>query len=188
MSLSRTAANVRDLKMFDEKFQHLSALLYDTSVTQERLDTEVMPFIDEAVTFKDPWQADSGKARYRAGLGGFHAMFRFVFEFRQVSVSLNSDHSGGRAIVDGVMQLKQFSPLFTYPLRTILVYDFVIPDPSKPDQFLITTHEEMWSFGDMIEAVPLVGRWYARAFRPGFAKGFLAASRVAVRARAALGA
>ena len=120
-------------------------------------------------------------------MAGFHAMFRFVFEFHQVNVQLNARGDGGRAIVDGVMQLKQFSWLYTYPLRTLLAYDFVIPDPAQPERFLITTHEEMWSLGDMIQAIPLVGRFYSDVFRPAFARGFLVASRVASRRAAHAG-
>jgi hypothetical protein len=36
----------------------------------------------------------------------------------------------------------------------------------------------------MIEALPLVGRIYAGAFRPAFARGFLVASRLASRWKA----
>eukprot|EP01120_Amphizonella_sp_Union-15-10_P015309 TRINITY_DN7855_c0_g1_i2.p1 TRINITY_DN7855_c0_g1~~TRINITY_DN7855_c0_g1_i2.p1 ORF type:complete len:105 (-),score=24.41 TRINITY_DN7855_c0_g1_i2:86-400(-) len=76
------------------------------------------------------------------------------------------------------MNLRQFSWITTYPLRTILVYDLAILDVDLDDnrvEFLITDHEEMWSFGDMIEALPLVG-WAYNLFRRSFAFGFLGAS------------
>lgn len=169
------------LRELERRFRALTELLYDTSVSAERLDTEVLPYIAQDVTFKDPWQSAGGREAYRLGMKGFHAMFRFRFEFRQVNVQLNARGDGGRAIVDGVMQLEQLRWLYVFPLRTLLVYDFVLPKglqpPARP---LITTHEEMWSFGDMIEAVPLVSRFYD-VFRPAFSRGFLAASRLACR-------
>jgi hypothetical protein len=167
-------------------FKQITALLYDTSFPVERMEREVAPHIAENVTFKDPWQFGKGKPAYRLGIAGFHAMFRFDFESRQVSVQLNADGNGGRALVDGVMHLKQFEILFVYPLRTLLVFDFNLPTPNDPANFLITAHEEMWSVGDMIEAAPLVGGFYARIFRPTFAWGFLLASRFATRKAASI--
>jgi hypothetical protein len=118
---------------------------------------------------------------------GFHAMFDFRFEFHQVGVSLDAQATSGRALVDGVMHLRQSSRVFTYPLRTILRYDFTLASAAEATVPLlqITAHEEMWSLGDMIEALPLVGRIYAGAFRPAFARGFLVASRLASRWKAA---
>jgi hypothetical protein len=167
----------------EARFRQLTDLLYDTRVPPERLEQEVLPFLDEAVTFKDPWQSGGGRDAYSLGMRGFHAMFDFCFEFHQVSVALDQPGSGGRALVDGVMHLRPSSLVLTYPLRTILRYDFTLPSPAEASGagLRITAHEEMWSVGDMIEAIPLVGRIYARAFRPAFARGFLAASRLASR-------
>jgi uncharacterized protein YbjT (DUF2867 family) len=44
----------------------------------------------------------------------------------------------------------------------------------------------MWSFGDMLAAVPVAGWAYTRLFRPAFAQGFLAASWLSARLRGAL--
>lgn len=168
-----------DIKALEARFKQLSLLLYDTSVRPERLEREVMPYIGRDVVFVDPWQTEGGRERYRAGLSGFHAMFRFHLEIRQVNVTLNDAQDGGSAILDSVMQLRQLAPVLTYPLRTILRYDFVIEN-NEPRIFY---HEEMWSFGDMLEAVPVFGTFYRRVFRPGFAQGFLWVSKLAVRAR-----
>jgi len=74
-----------------------------------------------------------------------------------------------------VMQLQLLEPLFTYPLRTILVFRFALDDEGQPQ---IYSHEELWSFGDMIAALPLLGSWYSGTFRPAFSRGFLLASRL----------
>ncbi|MBK7862202.1 MAG: nuclear transport factor 2 family protein [Archangiaceae bacterium] len=161
----------------DALFGRLTTLLYDTEVPMETLEAEVMPYIADDVKFTDPWQSESGREQYRAGLAGFHRMFRFHLDTYQVGVRLDPDGKTGRAIVDSVMHLKQLAPLLTYPLRTILVYDFRV-EGGRP---LIYAHEEMWSFGDMLAAVPVVGPLYARGFRKLFARGFLLASRLATR-------
>jgi hypothetical protein len=171
----------------EARFQHLTDLLYDTRIPPKRLEDEVLPHLTADVTFKDPWQVGAGRDRYAVGMKGFHAMFDFRFEFHQVSVSLDAQAARGRALVDGVMHLRQSSRVFSYPLRTIIRYDFTLASPQGATVPLlqITAHEEMWSLGDMIEALPLVGRIYAGAFRPAFARGFLVASRLASRLKAA---
>jgi len=161
-------------------FERVTLLLYDTRVPMAELEAEVVPYLASEVTFTDPWQSGGGLASYRLGLEGFHRMFRFHFEVLQVGVRL-SPTGAGRAIVDGVMQLEQLAPLLTYPLRTICTYAFTLGESGRP---LIHAHEEMWSLGDMLAAVPGLGRLYARGFRPLFCRGFLAASRLASRSRA----
>jgi hypothetical protein len=175
------------IRELEAKLRHLTGLLYDTRVPPQRLEAEVLPHLAEEVIFKDPWQVASGRDKYAVGMKGFHAMFDFRFEFHQVSVSLDAQGSGGRALVDGVMHLWQSSRVLTYPLRTILRYDFTLASPAEATgpRLQITAHEEMWSLGDMLEALPLVGRFYAGAFRPAFARGFLVASRLASRWKAA---
>ncbi len=174
------------IRKLEERFRRVTELLYDTSVPAHVLDEEVLPFLAEDITFTDPWQRGSGRETYRRGAAGFHCMFSFDFDISQLNVQLEQGQQRGRAIVDGVMNLKQFSWLYTYPLRTILVFDFTLVTPSgsgedvKP---LIHAHEEMWSFGDMIAAVPLVGWVYTNLFRRGFSYGFLAASAICGRAR-----
>jgi hypothetical protein len=172
------------IRTLEERFRRLSLILYDTSVEPARADAEVAPMLDENVRFTDPWQQASGRAKYRLGAVGFHAMFRFALEIAQVSVQLSEDGASGRAIVDGVMNLRPLGPLFTYPLRTILVYDFALSggQASNPG-VLIRAHEEMWSVADMLAALPVAGWLYRRVFRPGFSRGFLAASWLSARAR-----
>jgi hypothetical protein len=170
----------------EERFRRITELLYDTRVPAQVLDEEVLPFMAEDVRFIDPWQQGEGLETYRRGAAGFHCMFHFDFDIRQLNIQLEPGHQKGRAIVDGVMNLKQLEWLYTYPLRTILVYDFTLAssDASAGEvRPLIHTHEEMWSLGDMIEAVPLVGRFYKNVFRKGFSHGFLVASALCRRVR-----
>ena len=171
---------VRDL---EARFRNLSLLLYDTDVDPAVVDAEVAPLLDRNVRFTDPWQQASGRDKYRIGAAGFHAMFRFKLEIRQVGVQLADDGAGGRAMVDGVMHLRPLGRLINYPLRTILVYDFVLSDTAK---LRILAHEEMWSIADMIAAMPVTGMLYRHVFRPVFSRGFLAASWFTARARGML--
>lgn len=168
----------------ESRLWRISQSLYDTRVSEEMLEQEVLPWLAEDVTFTDPWQSGQGIEVYRKGAAAFHTMLRFDFDVFQLNVQLNSHARTGRAIVDGVMNLRQLSWLYTYPLRTILVYDFTLLDVPRGDvQFLIHHHEEMWSLGDMIEAVPGVGWFYGNVFRKAFSKGFLAAGALAKRLR-----
>jgi hypothetical protein len=174
------------IRRLEERFRRMTGLLYDTSVPPQVLEEEVLPFIGEDITFTDPWQRGVGRENYRRGVAGFHCMFSFDFDIFQLNVQLEEGHRGGRAIVDGLMNLRQFSWLYTYPLRTILVYDFSLVGSTvgalKP---VVHAHEEMWSLGDMIAAVPGVGRFYTKVFRKGFSQGFLAASALCRRIRGA---
>jgi hypothetical protein len=172
------------IQQLEERFRRMTLLLYDTSVPARVLDEEVVPFLAEDVSFTDPWQRGAGRETYRRGAVGFHCMFSFDFDIHQLNVQLEEGHEKGRAIVDGVMNLKQFSWLYTYPLRTILVFDFtLVRTPEGDVRPLVHTHEEMWSFGDMIAAVPGVGWVYTKLFRKGFSYGFLAASAICRRIR-----
>lgn len=174
------------IQQLEERFRRMTGLLYDTSVPPRILEEEVLPFIGENVVFTDPWQQGFGRENYRRGAAGFHCMFSFDFDIFQLNVQLEEGHTGGRAIVDGVMNLRQFSWLYTYPLRTILVYDFSLVGSTAGElKPVVHSHEEMWSLGDMIAAVPLVGRFYKNVFRKGFSHGFLAASALCRRMRGA---
>jgi hypothetical protein len=176
------------IHQLEEHFRRITLLLYDTTVPPSLLDAEVLPFLDESVRFTDPWQQASGREKYRLGAAGFHAMLKFNLEIFQLHVDLDPSNRKGRALVDGVMHLKLLSPLYTFPLRTQLVYGFVLTDSqtSAGPQFLIQEHEEMWSVGDLIAAVPAAGWLYTRLFRKAFSYGFLAASYVSCRARGML--
>jgi hypothetical protein len=170
------------IQALEERFRRLTTLLYDTRVPAQVLDEEVLPFIAEDVSFTDPWQRGTGRETYRRGAAGFHCLFSFDFDIFQLNVQLEEGNQRGRAIVDGVMNLKQLRWLYTYPLRTILVYDFTLA-PGGEGRPLIHAHEEMWSLGDMIDAIPLVGRFYTSVFRRAFSDGFLGASALCHRVR-----
>ena len=176
-------ARAQLIQGLEDRFRRLTLLLYDTSVDPADLDAEIAPFLAAGVRFTDPWQSGGGRERYRRGAGGFHRMLRFQFELYQLNVRLDADGRRGRALADGVMHLQPIRQLPSYPLRTILAYTFEVTDPDARGgpAFLIHDHEEMWSLGDMIEAVPVLGWFYGRVFRPAFSRGFLAASALSLR-------
>jgi hypothetical protein len=160
----------------EARFRELTLLMYDTQVPISVLEERVHPYLAPHVVFEDPWLRAHGARRFRVGLCGFHSVIRFDFEIFQLDVQLNAGGDGGRVLVDGVMNLRQLV-FYTYPLRTILVYDFTLPEGGGPLQ--ITRLEEMWSFGDMIANAPLlVGRFYQRVFRPAAGHFFTAAFAV----------
>lgn len=169
----------------EDRFRKLTHLLYDTRVPEHVLVEELAPFLGEDVRFIDPWQTGAGRPTYLRGAAGFHCMLRFDFDITQLNVQLEPGNQKGRVLVDGIMNLRQFDWLYVYPLRTFLAYDFSL-EPSaaggEPHP-LIHRHEEMWSLGDMIEAVPGVGWIYKTLFRPGFSIGFLAASELCRKRR-----
>ena len=173
------------LHKLEDRFRELSLLLYDTAAPTAKVDAALRPCLAEEVRFVDPWQLASGKQRYRLGAAGFHALFSFHLEVFQVAIQLDERRSTGRAMVDSVMHLTPVKWLPGFPLRTILVYEFQLEDLTAAT-FKITSHEEMWSFAELISGAPGVGRFYDRVFRPGFAYGFLAASWVACRVRGML--
>lgn len=160
---------------------NIHRLLYNTDVPGDVLEREVLPFIDDEIVFIDAWQEGAGIGGYRVSAKGFHCMMRFTFDFFSIGVRVNPDRTGGRVVVDGIMNLSSL-PFYTYPLRTLIVYEFRITD-STPDapKFKIELHEEMWSFGDMLEAIPVFGTLYKHVFRRTFAVGFLAASWLACK-------
>lgn len=146
------------IKSLEEKFRQITLHFYDTWISYGDMQKECFPFIHEEVIFKDPWQTVVGIKNYWNAAKGFHSSIFFDFDIHQLNISLNDKKDRGRCIVDGTMNLKQLQ-LYTYPLRTILVYDFVVVGDGN--QFVITFHEEMWSFADMIENLPLgIGKIY----------------------------
>ena len=76
-------------------------------------------------------------------------MFHFTFDTFQLHVKLNDDGTTCRCIVDGIMNLQQFSWIYTYPLRSIFVYEFRLLNTDNIDdpKFEIFRHEEMWYVG-----------------------------------------
>jgi hypothetical protein len=146
-----------ELAELERRFTELTNLLYDTSVPASVLRAKVFPFLAPDIEFRDPWVKASGLRHFWIGLEGFHAVIRFDFRIAQLAVQLNERGDGGRVTVDGVMNLNQLV-VYTYPLRTILVYEFTMtPDGQR---LQITSLEEMWSFGDLIENLPGAKRPY----------------------------
>ncbi|APR77488.1 Hypothetical protein A7982_02835 [Minicystis rosea] len=153
----------------EEHFREITRLMYDTEVPLPVLEERVYPYLAPGVIFEDPWLRARGFRRFTIGLRGFHCVIRFDFDIFQIGVQLDA-RGGGRALVDGVMNLRQLG-FYTYPLRTILVYDFVLTEGGLQ----ITRLEEMWSFADMIANAPLlVGQLYDRVFRPAAGHVFTA--------------
>jgi len=161
------ALHVSDL---EERFRALTMLMYDTSVPIPVLEERVYRHLAPDIVFQDPWLIAHGRRRFEIGLRGFHCVIRFDFEIFQLGVQLDG-RGGGRAFVDGVMNLRQLG-FYTYPLRTTLVYDFVLTEGGS--SFQVTRLDEMWSFGDMIANAPLVGRLYQSLFRPAAGHFFTA--------------
>jgi hypothetical protein len=140
------ATQTKLISQLERQFNTITQLLYTTSVPGALLDRQVLPYIANDVVFKDPWQEGGSKQLYRIGMKGFHNMFYFTFDTFQLNIKLNDDDMTGRCIVDGIMNLQQFSWIYTYPLRTIVVYDFRLLNNQNSDepQFEIFRHEEMW--------------------------------------------
>lgn len=145
------------IDQLDARFRELTLLMYDTSVPIPILKERVHPHLAPDIEFIDGILTATGAAKFKTGLSGFHCVFFFDFDIFQSSVKLSADGSSGRAMVDGVMNLRTV-PGYTYPLRTILVYDFVLLDGGT--RFQITRQEEMWSYGDLLENAPLIGRLF----------------------------
>jgi hypothetical protein len=134
------------INQLEREFTTIVQLLYTTSVPSPLLERQVLPYIAKNIIFKDPWQEGSGKNLYRIGMKGFHKMFHSTFDTFQLNVKLNDDGKTGRCIVDGIINLKQFSWIYTYPLRSILIFEFRLLNIQTIDepQFEIFRHEEMW--------------------------------------------
>ena len=157
------------LAELEEHFRELTQLMYDTDVTIPTLEARAYPRLAPGVIFEDPWLRARGFDRFTTGLRGFHCVIHFDLDIFQIGVQLDPRGDAGRAIVDGVMNLRQLR-FYTYPLRTILVYDFVLTEGGLQ----VTRLEEMWSFADMIANAPLVGRLYDRVLRPAAGHVFTA--------------
>lgn len=165
----------------ERRFAELTHLMYDTRVSPERLEERVHPYLSPDIEFVDPWVHTRGGPVFRAGLRGFHCLFRFDFDLFQLHVQMNERGDGGRVLADGVMNLRQLV-VYTYPLRTLLVYDFALTEGGA--SFVITRQEEMWSLGDMLQNLPFVGPIYdlgRRAWGSFFGVAFGAACAVKTR-------
>src|SRR5262249_12716076 len=131
----------------EARFRELTLLMYDTGVPIPVLKERVFPYLAPDIVFVDPWLVARRRRRFEIGLMGLHCAFRFDFDSFQVAVALGVQGDGGRVMVDGVMNLRSL-PGYTYPLRTILAYDFMLGEGERG--LLVHRQEEMWSFGDMI--------------------------------------
>jgi len=156
-TIANPNASRLSVRQLEARIGRLTELMYTTSVPLSTLEEEVIPCLSPDIQFVDPWVRVRGIQRFLAGLRGFHCVIRFDFDIVQLDVKLNEARDGGRAMVDGVMNLRQLR-FYNYPLRTILVYDFVMTDGGRNLQ--ITKVEEMWSLGDMLQNAPLIGRVY----------------------------
>jgi hypothetical protein len=148
-TISRAGAG--GIAALERRFTDLTHLLYDTSVPASVLREDVYPYLAPDIEFWDPWVRARGRRHFWIGLQGFHAVIRFTFTIAQLAVQLDESGRHGRVMVDGVMNLNQLV-VYTYPLRTILVYEFTVAPDGEGLQ--IHSLEEMWSFGDLIENLP----------------------------------
>jgi hypothetical protein len=151
-----------DVGELEERLRTIVGLMYDTRVPLDVLDEKVCPYLAPGVGFVDPWIRARGFQRFRAGLRGFHCAFRFELDVHQLAAQVSPDGRRGRALVEGMMNLRSV-PGLVYPLRTILVLEFDVGADGEPR---LTDLEEMWSLADMIRHLPGgIGRLYQDVFR-----------------------
>jgi len=131
--------------------------MYDTSVSLSELQEQVYPYLSKDIRFVDPFIRARGRNKFQVGLRGFHCAFLFDFRIDELRATLNERGDGGRVIVDGVMNLRSLR-VYSYPLRTILVYEFVLTQGGCSLE--ITSQEEMWSVGDLAQNAPVLGPLY----------------------------
>lgn len=134
------------INQLEREFATIVQLLYTSSVSGSALERQVLPYCAKSILFKDPFVESNGKELYRLNLKGFHNLFRSTYDTFQLNIKLNDDGRTGRCIVDGTFNFKQFSWIYTYPLRAILVFEFrLLSNPTVDEpQFEIFRHEEMW--------------------------------------------
>jgi hypothetical protein len=156
----------------ESRIRALTLLMYDTSVSRPTLREKVEPYLAPDIKFLDPWLRAQGASKFKVGLHGFHCVIRFDFDIAQMSAVISDDGKRGRVVVEGTMNLRQLV-VYTYPLRTILVYEVDLVGGELGLQ--VTKLEEMWSFGDMIANAPLLGSFYDGVFRPAAGYFFTAA-------------
>ncbi|KAF0974867.1 hypothetical protein FDP41_006341 [Naegleria fowleri] len=149
----------------EKRFSSLTHLIYNTQTKVQDLDEHVAPFLDEHVSYEDPFQFVSGKNTVLTQLKGCHLSMFFESKIEQLDIQMKENQEGGRVLIDAWMNMNQFKWIIgTFPIRTILVYDFVMINEGS--SFLITNLKEMWSLGDVIEQIPFIG-WCFNLFRHG---------------------
>jgi|SRR5476649_2935140 hypothetical protein len=152
----------------EEQIRQIVTLMYDTGVPLEQLEREVLPYLTAEVSFVDPAVRGRGFDKIRIGLRGFHTAFKFHFDITQMSVGMTEGR--GRALIDGTMHLGSV-PGYSYPLRTVLVYEFTLREDGAVRVHAI---EEMWPLGDLLANAPLgLGKLYGGVFRTVSGMGFL---------------
>ncbi len=83
------------------------------------------------------------------------------------------------------MHLRQLQ-LYVYPLRTTLVYDVRLDGEGG---YEVTRLDEMWSFGDLLANLPVLGEVYdagRRAWGHFFERTFRVSRAIATRPRPSL--
>src|SRR3989338_10486687 len=128
---SRSLRAVFDTDELEARFRTIVTLMYDTSVPLSILEEKICPYLAPDVVFGDPWLRSQGHQKIRMGMRGFHCAFRFEFDIHQLAIQPNKDGRGGRALIEGVMNLRAILG-YVYPLRSILTYDFTLNEQGEP--------------------------------------------------------
>jgi len=159
-------------KAIEEHLVAIVQMLYDSSYSIETLDEQVFRYCSDRITFVDAWQTPKGMDNYRGQFNGLRNMgIKFEFDRRQYGTQWRKE--GGRFICEGWFTTTVWLPWLRFPLRTFSIHEFVLTDQNDKG-FLIYNHEELWSFTEMLEKMPIVGTLY-NGFR-WFAARFFAAS------------
>uniref|UniRef100_A0A915ENS7 Uncharacterized protein n=1 Tax=Ditylenchus dipsaci TaxID=166011 RepID=A0A915ENS7_9BILA len=160
-SLSRQSNLISQL---EKKFGELHDVLYPTNVPNDVIESKAMPYVAEDVVFHDPWNMITGKTKYLLAMKGYHNIHKNGVDI-------------GRCMVDGTMYL-QMAYVYKCPLRVIVVYDFRVLDADHPNgpKFEIFNQQEMWSYMEMIQGIPIIGWIHKNVCRPVSGQLFVAAS------------
>src|SRR5687768_96281 len=95
---TRPRSSLPVIEELETRLWRISQSLYDTSVSEQVLEEEVLPWLAEDVSFTDPWLHGEGIEVYRKGAAAVHSMFRFDFDVFQLNVQLNAHSRTGRGI------------------------------------------------------------------------------------------
>lgn len=106
-----------------------------------------------------PLTSVSGKAHYTAQ---FQALRSYFHSYKPIEWQVIS-HNDERLVLDCLVHWQLSSWGLSTQLRQITLLSF------SPEDGKIVAHEDIWSWTDMLKAVPLFGRLYTR-FRPFFGR------------------